>query len=1798
MLCSAMVVSLLSGCGSKADSEVSAPASSTPASSAPASSEPASSEPEKADGEEITIDEAGTVSDQTADKMVISEKVGKGTVTLKNVTVTDTLYVYGGTVINLEDCTINNIVVLHKGAEVRLVATKKTNVEKVTANSPVVLEEKELEKDFYGFKDLVVEDECPSYALVKVQLVNTKLDQVELNKETDLTKTGTSAVENTVHPENLVDNSSNHGKKPSSGGATVPAVKPQTPPAPQPPVTPSTPDTPVDPPKPEPPKPEPPKPEPPKPELTEAEKLAQQSFNTLPVFVDKNGKEITSGALNIPETSDTDYPYLSQRADRTKNQEGLEKYGYVEKEYFLKGTANIYGLNDTKDGISIVSQGNPYTNRVIVFMPEDPADFKGVVYVDILNASSKVDVPDLWRRGYEHYMKNGYAYVGVTSKTFNVDALHRFNPERYKTISWDLPNGQPETGFAWDIFGQVGALLKENGGASRLLYGKDSPAKVQRAYLIGQSQSGFYLNTFNNGFNQSNYIAGTDKPIYDGMINVVGAMANTGLSTDQKSPDGLKACPVPYVTLVGENDYMGQAQRANSNTATDKYRYYVVTGGAHSNKVFPPDPLDEIQIQAGRDAGFLLGFKNDAKTNLPHTAGDLDMDVYFNAILELTDKWVRTGEAPAEVDLPDKNKRDEYGNMLGGLRSPQIDAPVASYSGGANGGFSTDGSSMVYLQKDQIAKRYPDGKAQYLREYEKALDQNIQAGWILAEDRDRVLAHAQDQAKVIFDNETYDKAFIEETMKAPLKVQRAGNDVTVTGPANVYGVLKDNQIYVKKGNLPKGQLTHTTKATIQVPDTYNGHVVIDLQNPAQPQTAAVVDADAAHITLMLNQQWELPHLKDAYRTTDGFVWDAISQIANSVKTDAAAWGLPSAATSVKLAGDADYILTYQGVFSEFANAYQLDKTDVNLGSASPVILAQIYTKKDGAVVLESKISDLTKPAVTADNGTEGATAIEQAQASFNNLPRFVGTDGKEITQGSLAIPHPEEAFLAQIGEKTFGGQDLSVLGYETQEYFLKGTANLYGNNGDELTVLDQNVPYTNRVIVYKPANPADFKGEVFVDILNASDKGDVSSMWRRSYDYIIRNGYAYVGITSKDSSVAALKKYDPQRYNTLSWAYGNGTENGLEWDILGQVGALLKENGGASRLLYGDAAKVNHAYLHGASQSGWAINAYNNFFGKANVQTGTNAHLYDGLLNVVGGTSVTPLSGLNSQQSKWGAQPPKASDVPFILMVGENDFSSGVVRPDSNTATDKYRHYMVAGGAHSVKWSPVDANDAEKSKAGMEEVYLPGYQNDANGDPHLYSNLNMDVHLNVALDTLVKWNQGVEPKASPAVNVDEKGSLVRDPDGNVRSGIVPPQIAVPVATYYGTANGGRFATNGSMVYFSQEKLNQLYPGGKAEYVEKFTKAVDESIAAGWILPEDRQEMVDYAQIEAKVAFDHETWNKSEIERIMNEDVDVKLENGVATVSGPASLYGVVRDDMIYIKKHDMHHTTQATVVVPENFDGTVVIDLVAPDQAPSTVAEDKAAHISLVYDQKWEIPHTGKDYRTTDGFVWDAISQIAHSVKTNHTVWGLPTAATSVKLAGDADHILTYQSVFSKFASYSLEPTNVDLSSAKPVVLAQIFGKDKDGAVVVDKMTDSTVISIDPAAVAAMFVLEEQAEEQPQEEVVEMMDLTIPMMELVPAEKVEENTEEVEENTDAAEPAAPDAEKPEAGEDVTLPEDQNGTPDAEDASKPVEQEGDAQSAETTPESAPENEAEAAPEAGDAAVQQDTAAESSTDTENA
>src|SRR5262249_43327037 len=142
-----------------------------------------------------------------------------------------------------------------------------------------------------------------------------------------------------------------------------------------------------------------------------------------------------------------------------------------------------------------------------------------------------------------------------------------------------------------------------------------------------------------------------------------------------------------------------------------------------------------------------------------------------------------------------------------------------------------------------------------------------------------------------------------------------------------------------------------------------------------------------------------------------------------------------------------------------------------------------------------------------------------------------------------------------------------------EEFIVTGTANVYDWLPDGNTsIKTPNAPYGTRILVRRPIDARRFSGSVIVELMYTPRRFDWAMMWGYSRDYIVEHGDAWVGITLPGAA-AALQKFSPTRYAAIGFpnptptqACGQGanatsdSEEGLRWDMISQVGALLKSN--------------------------------------------------------------------------------------------------------------------------------------------------------------------------------------------------------------------------------------------------------------------------------------------------------------------------------------------------------------------------------------------------------------------------------------------------------------------------------------------------------------------------------------------------------------------------------------------------------------------------------------------------------------
>ena len=468
------------------------------------------------------------------------------------------------------------------------------------------------------------------------------------------------------------------------------------------------------------------------------------------------------GPITVSETS---YPFNAMRFSRS----GLDVagYGFVEEEYFLSATANVY--TKSPDGqLQVEHAALPYKNRILVRRPADKAKYTGRVYMDILNASNGYDIEDLWNRSWRWILESGHAYVGVTSKPCCVQSLKFFDPQRYRTLNWsaaqsaDTAPATPygfgslegtEEGLAWDILSQAANLLR-NGGMNNALGGYP----VDYLCLTGQSQSGGYINTYVDNFHPYLKDAG-GKKLFDGYLNIAGVPMERSLEQEPyrddyvrlrmlRKPDRPVDTPFIFITSEGDTHLFSinaSTLPANSDTPEHKVRYYEIPASPHTDLACPVLPCDEALYK-------VRSRPTDLSDELMSYLNDMPLAYYVNALLEKLYTWWRDGVAPETVSRFERDAagalvRDEHGNTRGGLRHTFVEVPAASYCGWLAGApYGEMSGEKVPFSKAKLEALYGSLEG-YVTAFSVHVRQQIAVGWLTDTDGAEAIAWAKKTAQ-------------------------------------------------------------------------------------------------------------------------------------------------------------------------------------------------------------------------------------------------------------------------------------------------------------------------------------------------------------------------------------------------------------------------------------------------------------------------------------------------------------------------------------------------------------------------------------------------------------------------------------------------------------------------------------------------------------------------------------------------------------------------------------------------------------------------------------------------------------------------------------------------------------------------------------------------------------------------------------------------------------------------------------------------------------------------------------------
>ena len=422
----------------------------------------------------------------------------------------------------------------------------------------------------------------------------------------------------------------------------------------------------------------------------------------------------------------------------------LATVGYVQEEFFLTGTASTYvsaGSLGT-DGKWTVTAGPtaPYKTRIVVYRPAKAKRFNGTVIVEWLNVSGGVDAGPDWIMAHIELIRDGFAWVGVSAQYVGIEGgpgivnvaslpLKTYDPARYGTLS------HPGDSFSYDMYSQAGAVLRNPPAAGPDPLGG---LKAKRFIAIGESQSAFRMVNYIDAVHPLTHL-------FDGFL--VHSRGSISL------PDPPPAFTAPGTALIRDDvdvpvlDFQTEGDvfallnsRAVRQDDTEHFRLWEVAGTAHADTYtiggmadLGKDPAIVAPTITSSAAGGLISCPAPFNSGPQHFV--------LNAAVAALDRWVRRGMPPPSMPRLATNADgtrvlDAHGNASGGIRTPQLDVPIARFTGTQPAGASIlcllFGTTEL-IPDDELHMLYPTHGA-FVSAYGKATKRALKAGVLLKPD--------------------------------------------------------------------------------------------------------------------------------------------------------------------------------------------------------------------------------------------------------------------------------------------------------------------------------------------------------------------------------------------------------------------------------------------------------------------------------------------------------------------------------------------------------------------------------------------------------------------------------------------------------------------------------------------------------------------------------------------------------------------------------------------------------------------------------------------------------------------------------------------------------------------------------------------------------------------------------------------------------------------------------------------------------------------------------------------------------
>lgn len=412
----------------------------------------------------------------------------------------------------------------------------------------------------------------------------------------------------------------------------------------------------------------------------------------------------------IPVTA-TSHPWLYYKA--TQRPLELDKLGFVEEEFLVSGTANVYDWPANPAANLVVKYSSAsYATRILMRRPADLSRFSGTVIVETMNPARAFDMAIVHGFLSDSMLERGDAWIGISMPGV-IESLKRFDASRYSTLTFANPAPREavcaegrggrgrgagaaaaaqavpvrsviEPGLRLDAIAQVGAW-------ARSAAGNPLGSSVRNVLLVGHT--GGDVATYVSSVGHEARLA-NGKPVYDGYLAHSGSNAGALMNCGTPLPPGdMRAIPgragVPVIVMKTQSD-LPYAGRPDSDAPDDIFRIYDIPASAHADKwLFRYLPTVADQKKASDRLPVTDEWPFDSTCDIPDLRmNDFPQGYIVSGAVNNLERFARDRTPlpkSARVETETVNgtthlRLDQYGNALGGVRSPWVDAPTGTFT--------------------------------------------------------------------------------------------------------------------------------------------------------------------------------------------------------------------------------------------------------------------------------------------------------------------------------------------------------------------------------------------------------------------------------------------------------------------------------------------------------------------------------------------------------------------------------------------------------------------------------------------------------------------------------------------------------------------------------------------------------------------------------------------------------------------------------------------------------------------------------------------------------------------------------------------------------------------------------------------------------------------------------------------------------------------------------------------------------------------------------------------------------------